>query len=265
MPNSIINGVDLYYEIAGKGEPLLLIAGLASDSQSWLPIINDLCRNYTVITFDNRGAGRTKPDDIEITIKDISDDCIALIRELGLSSVNIVGHSMGGFVALDCAIRYPEYLDQLILVGTSAVNSERNNALFDDWVRYQESGMHPELWFRSLFYWLFSQHFFDQKDALSCAVQFAVEYPYQQSKTAFKNQISAIRAFNCLSDLADISAKTLIISGKEDLLFPPQQSAERLQAIPNAVVASIEQAGHAPFVEKPEEFVKCIETFLNRY
>ena len=124
--------------------------------------------------------------------------------------------------------------------------------------------MRPELWFRSLFYWLFSQHFFDQKDALSCAVQFAVDYPYPQSKTAFKNQISAIRTFNCLNDLADISAKTLIISGKEDLLFPPQESAERLQAIPDAVVASIERAGHAPFVEKPEEFVKCIEAFLNR-
>ncbi|MDP8313931.1 MAG: alpha/beta hydrolase [Candidatus Celaenobacter antarcticus] len=107
MPSTIVNGIDLYYEIHGKGEPLMLIAGLASDSQSWQPIMEDLSRNYRVITPDNRGVGRTKPSDINISIQKITDDCISLVRHLGLSSVNMLGHSMGGFVALDCAIRYP--------------------------------------------------------------------------------------------------------------------------------------------------------------
>lgn len=96
MPNTVINGVDLYYEIHGKGMPLMLVAGLASDSQSWKPIIGDLSRHYLVITTDNRGVGRTKPQNIGISIQQIADDCIALIRHLGSSSVNLLGHSMGG-------------------------------------------------------------------------------------------------------------------------------------------------------------------------
>jgi len=159
MPSTIVNGIDLYYEIHGKGEPLMLIAGLASDSQSWQPIMEDLSRNYRVITPDNRGVGRTKPSDINISIQQIADDCISLVRHLGLSSVNMLGHSMGGFVALDCAIRYPEYISKLILAGTSAFNSERNNALLLDWVSYLESGMDLKLWFRNTFYWIFSNRF----------------------------------------------------------------------------------------------------------
>ena len=80
MPSTIVNGIDLYYEIHGKGAPLMLIAGLASDSQSWQPIMKDLSRNYRVITLDNRGVGRTKPSDINISIQKITDDCISLVR-----------------------------------------------------------------------------------------------------------------------------------------------------------------------------------------
>ena len=136
MPSTIINGVDLYYECHGKGKPLMLVAGLASDSQSWQPIVDELAQDYLVILLDNRGAGRTKPQNIEISIQHIVDDCIAIIGYLGLSSVTLLGHSMGGLVALDCAIRYPERISRLILVGTSAFNTERNNALFHDWAAY---------------------------------------------------------------------------------------------------------------------------------
>ena len=139
MPSMIVNGVDLYYECHGKGAPLMLIAGRASDSQSWQPIVEELSQHYLVILPDNRGVGRTKPQDIETSIQQIADDCMALIGHLGLSSVTLLGHSMGGFVALDCAIRYPERVSQLILAGTSAFNSERNKALFQDWVSYLQS------------------------------------------------------------------------------------------------------------------------------
>ena len=141
MPSAIVNGVDLYYECHGKGKPLMLIAGLASDSQSWQPIVQDLSRCYLVILVDNRSAGRTKPQDVEISIQSIADDCIALIEYLGLSSVTLLGHSMGGFVALDCAIRHPGHISRLILAGTSAFNSERNNALFHDWADCLISGI----------------------------------------------------------------------------------------------------------------------------
>ncbi|NOX87352.1 MAG: alpha/beta hydrolase [Chlorobi bacterium] len=240
----------------------MLVAGLASDSQSWQPIVKDLSRHYRVITFDNRGAGRTRPQNIETSIQDIAGDCIALIRHLGLSSVNLLGHSMGGFVALDCAIRYPEYVSKLILAGTSAFNSERNNALFHDWISYIESGMNPELWFRNIFYWIFSKRFFEDKEALNTAIRFAMEYPYPQTAIAFKNQVNAIKEFNCTGNLPGITSKTMVICGKEDLLFPPEESARVLQAIPEALFAFVEQAAHSIHVEKPGEFVNLVQKFV---
>ena len=118
-----INGIDLYYEIHGKGAPLLLIAGLASDSQSWLTVLNELSKHYQVIVFDNRGTGRTTPHEIKTSIELMSADCMDLIGALGIEKVNILGHSMGGFIALDCAIRYPQNISRMILAATSASSS----------------------------------------------------------------------------------------------------------------------------------------------
>ncbi|MFA6972048.1 MAG: alpha/beta hydrolase [Gallionella sp.] len=263
MPSVIINGVDLYFECHGKGKPLMFIAGLASDSQSWQPIVEELSLNYLVIRPDNRGAGRTKPQNIETSIQHIADDCIALIEYLGLSSVTLIGHSMGGFVALDCAIRYPEQVANLILAGTSAFNSERNNALFRDWVSDMRSGMDPERWFRNIFYWIFSKRLFENEETLNDAVRFAIEYPYPQSDIAFEKQVNAIRKFNCRKSLPGIKSNTLIVFGKEDLLFPPEESIKVLHAIPGARVSLIEDAAHAIHVENPNAFTDCVSHFLS--
>jgi pimeloyl-ACP methyl ester carboxylesterase len=262
MPNKVFNGIDLYYEIHGKGLPLMLVAGLASDSQSWQPIIKDLSRHYLVITPDNRGVGRTKPQDIEISIHQIADDCIALIRYLGLSSVNILGHSMGGFVAMDIAIRYPQFVNKLILAGTSASNSRRNNSLLSDWSSCLESRMDAGLWFRNIFYWIFSARFFENEAAVSDAVRFAIEYPYPQSIIAFKNQVKAIASYDCTEDLYRITSKTLVISGKEDLLFPTEVGAGLAQAIPGAVFSVIDNAAHSIHMEQPQAFTDYVLDFL---
>ena len=263
MSNLLVNGIDLYYEIHGKGTPLMLIAGLASDSQSWQPIVERLSQQYRIILLDNRGSGRTKPQDAETCIHTMADDCISLIRHLNLSSVHLLGHSMGGFIALDCAIRYPDSVSKLILVGTSAFNSERNNALFSDWVSYPESGMKDALWFRNIFYWIFTRHFFDDAKALESAVRLASEYPYPQTKIAFKNQVHTIKEFNCLKDLSQIKSETLVLFGKEDLLFPPKESSKILRAIPWVDFTLIKHAAHSVQTEQPKAFINRIQAFLD--
>ena len=262
MPKAIFNGIDLYYEIQGKGAPLMLIAGLASDSQSWQAVIKDLSRHYLVITPDNRGVGRTMPQNIEISIQQIVDDSVALIKHLGLSYVNLLGHSMGGFVALDLAIRYPDCVNKLILAGTSASNSRRNNALFSDWASCLESGMNVGLWFRTIFYWIFSRSFFENEAAVSDAVRFAIEYPYPQSALAFRNQVKAIASYGGTEDLSRVRAKTMVISGKEDLLFPTGESSDLVRAIPRADFSVIDNAAHSIHMEQPQAFTNCVLDFL---
>lgn len=263
MPLININGIDLYYEDHGEGMPLVLIAGLASDSQSWQPIIEELSLQYRVIVFDNRGVGRTKLLNSKISIQNIADDCMALIKYLDLHSVHLLGHSMGGFVALDCAIRYPQYISKLILASTSALNSDRNNALFTDWSSYREKGMNLELWFRNVFFWIFTKQFFDDKEVLNNALQFVMEYPYLQTEVAFRDQVNAIKEFNCSKSLAGIRSETLAVYGREDLLFPPIDSSNALQAIPNVRFSYIDHAAHSIHSEEAEKFVTIIQGFLS--
>jgi pimeloyl-ACP methyl ester carboxylesterase len=262
MPNMVINDVDLYYETHGEGVPLMLIAGLASDSQSWQTILEDLSRRYLVITPDNRCTGRTLPGDIGTSIHEVADDCLALVRHLGLSSINLLGHSMGGFVALDLATRHPDRINKLILAGTSASNSERNNSLFFNWTSCLESKLDPYLWFRNIFYWLFSTRFFESEAAVKEAVRYAVEYPYRQSTIAFRNQVKAIADYDCTESLSNIVAKTMVISGKEDLLFPPEVCFRLAQAIPQASFSVMDNAGHAMHMEQPRAFTDCVLEFL---
>lgn len=261
MPSARINGVELYYEIHGTGPPLMLVAGLASDSQSWQPVVAGLSQKYSLILPDNRGTGRTSPQESEGSIQQMADDCVELLRYLNLPSVHLLGHSMGGFVALDCAIRYPERFRNLILAATSAANSERNNILMHDWAAYLESGMDLERWFRNVFYWIFTKQFFQDKETLNGALGYAINYPYPQSKTALKNQVNAISQFNCQTNLENIKSKTLVLYGQEDLLFSPEEISV-LKAIHGSIFQPIEDAAHSIHMECPEVFIHHGRNFL---
>lgn len=262
MASITVNGVELYYETHGKGTPLMLIAGLASDSQSWQPIIEDLSQHHLVITPDNRGVGRTIPQDVDTSIRQMADDYIALIRYLGLPPCNLLGHSMGGFIALDLAIRHPDKIDKLILAATSSSNGKRNNELFSDWVIYLHAGMDASFWFRNIFYWIFSKRFFENTAAIDDAVQFAINYPFPQSIAALANQVHAIADFDTTAGLSRVGSKSMVISGKEDILFPCELGFELAQAIPEADFSMIANAAHSIHMEQPKEFTKCVLDFL---
>ena len=262
MPSIQIDNIDFYYEIHGTGEPLLLVAGLASDSQSWEPIIEGLSAHYMVITPDNRGSGRTVPKDIETSIGHMADDCMALAMHLGLSSFNLLGHSMGGFIALDLSARYPDAVTKLILAGTSAFNPKRNDLLFSDWASTFESDMDKVQWFSTIFYWVFTERFFESREVVDAALGYAVDYPYPQSKIAFRKQVEAISGFDCYAQLSSICAITLVISGEKDILFPPDRSAYLAQAIQGAGFSIIEDAAHSIHMEQPQAFMDCVVNFL---
>ena len=255
--------VELYYECLGDGAPLLLIAGLASDSLSWQPIVADLAARYRVITVDNRGAGRTTPQTAPTSIRAMADDCVALIEHLGLPSVHMLGHSMGGLVAQDCAIRYPDKVNALVLAATASVNSKRNNDLFAGWATVLFNGADMKAWFRNLFYWIFSTRFFDDDAVVEQAIQYAVAYPYPQSAAAFQNQIDAIAAFDSTNDLSRIRARALVVAGAEDLLFPLDACRGFAKSLPNSQFVAIDGAAHSIHMEMPGPFAERVVGFLS--
>jgi len=262
MSKVLINDIELYYEVHGQGKPLLLVTGLASDSQSWQPAINDLIQHFQVIIFDNRGVGRTTPQDIEITIPKMADDCIELIKHLGLKTVNVLGHSMGGMIVQDCAVRYPSYINKLILSSTSTHLSERNKGLISDWARYLDTGMAPELWFKNIFYWIFSKKFFDNRVNVEAGLKYAIEYPYPQSVTAFKNQVQALLNYNNKDRISEFQSEALVIAGEEDLFFTFEEVRQLYERIPNSRFLLIKNAAHSIHMDNPADFTDCIVKFL---
>ena len=120
MPKAEVNGIGMYYQVHGRGEPLVLIPGLGADHTSWFLQARAFKKHYRVITFDCRGMGKTdKPAD-PFTLETMADDVVALMDHLGADVANIVAVSMGGLVAQEIALDYPDRVSKLVLASSTS-------------------------------------------------------------------------------------------------------------------------------------------------
>ena len=134
--------------------------------------------------------------------------------------------------------------------------------LFKEMAAKLDNGMAPDIWFRELFYWIFTERFFKDKPALEKAVRLAVDYPYPQNPPAFKNQVKALADYNAAPYLERITSKTLVITGREDLLFPVETARKLAEKIPDARLAIVDHAAHAVYTEQPQAFTEIVLDFL---
>jgi pimeloyl-ACP methyl ester carboxylesterase len=161
---------------------------------------------------------------------------------------------MGGFVALDMAIRYPGFVKGLFIAGSSSVNPERNKILFNSWADELDAGTDPESWFRELFKWFFTKKFIDDNEKMQEAIAYSINYPYPQDKNAFRNQVEAINSYDCIDKINRIETPALLIYGEEDRLFPPAPCLKTLAPIQQADSRIIKEAAHSVHWEQPEAF-----------
>lgn len=252
----------LYYETYGRGHPLLLISGLNSDNASWAGVRDALARSFRVIIFDNRSSGRSYTPNKRYSIRDMADDAIGLLDRLGVRKCHIIGHSMGGYIAQELAIRHPGRVGRLVLEATASVSSKRNNMLFEDLLnRYTEDGDKEEL-MRRWTYWLFSPKTFERKNYIEKFIEYAAGYRYFQSAEGFNGQIDAIRSFDARGRIGKIRARTLVVIGSDDILIYPAESMQLAMGIGGSVCEEVKNAGHCVHVEKPGIFVSKAVKFL---
>lgn len=268
MPTPVLSSqfpsaeAELYYEIYGDGPPLLLIAGLGSDSASWQTAVPPLAKHFRVICLDNRGSGRSVCAEGPLSVDLMAEDCAALIGHLGYEKTHVAGHSMGGFIAQRLARTHPELVDRLVLSATGAKSSRRNVLLFSDLARRLEEGEDPARWFRTLFYWIYTPALFESDRALAGALDFALNYPWKQSPAFFRAQVEAIAAFDGREDLGEISVPALVLAGERDLLFPPDECREFAALLPKAKFKLLEGAAHSMHAENPRAFAVPVVEFL---
>src|SRR3712207_3046940 len=179
MPKLNLSGLELHFETAGAGPPVLLLAGIASDGASWLPLLPRLNPHFRLIMLDNRGAGRTSAP-FPLEIDDMVEDSAALIRHLGWGPVHVVGHSMGGMIGLRLAGRHPHLVRRLVVMRSGAAPQAKELAVLADMAELYPRVV-PELWFRLLYQLLFAPPFFADPANMAAAAEASTAFPHRQS------------------------------------------------------------------------------------
>lgn len=262
MPTVKVGDINMYYEVHGEGKPLVLIMGLGLDLTGWMFQTPEFSKKYRVIVFDTRGVGRTDAPDTPYSIEMMADDTAGLLYALGIEKAHILGLSMGGFIAQELALKYPQRVKSLILATTGAIELSLAKYLVDTWVRMAQEGVSREILIRDLLPWIFTEKFFENPEQVQMMTDAMLANPYPQPAYAFARQAAADVEHDTRNRIGQITAPTLVLVGKEDILCPVKLSEELASGIPNAELVVLEGGGHGFFIEITDKFNQAVLDFL---
>ncbi|MFC1924440.1 alpha/beta fold hydrolase [Chloroflexota bacterium] len=266
MPKAKVNEININYKVEGQGEPLVMIMGLATGGYFWLFQTRVFKKHYLVITFDNRGVGKTDKPSGPYTTKMMAEDTIGLMDYLAIDRAHILGVSMGGMIAQELAINHPDRVKKLAL-GCTYANAE---------IAMDEiAGVSPELRkvmesvgvsnasnrraLSTLFIHTFNSNkwFWRMISPILSWILFIRGWT-----SGIMGQYEATQKHDTLDRLHMIEAPTLVITGTADRLVPPSSSDVIAGRIPNAKLVKVENGSHAFFFEMRGKFNQEVLDFL---
>lgn len=262
MPDLNLTDISLHYEVDGNGPPLLLLAGMLSDSASWGPLVALLSDQFTVIRPDNRTTGRTTPWDADVNVMQMVQDALALMDHLGHPRFHVAGHSLGGLMTLEIAGLAPARMATAGVLASGRVRSPRTAAVFDALLTIRRAPHGEEMWLRALYPWVFGQAFFKDPQNIEDALAAARAYPYVQTADAMAHQITAFRGYRPQSALDQITAPTLVLYAGQDVLVPPEMARPGFSVIPNLTEVTIKDAGHSIVWDAPNQVAQHLKHHL---
>jgi proline iminopeptidase len=271
-----IRDASLFVEVLGHGYPLLLMHGGPGADHWTLAPFRRLADRFTLVFYDHRCNGRSSGAAVEsMTWENLTADADALRRHLGFERWAVLGHSFGGHVALEYALRYPGSLSHLVLLDTGG---DGHWSLQNAAEVLASRGFGPETvdlarrWFNGQV---------EPRWFLLALLRLGRAYnPYQtlpqlargmlhgewRAKLRPEALIFAARdlmpGWTVMDRLDEIAVPTLVMAGRADFIFPPEHQAELAAGIAGARLRIIEQAGHNPQSERPEEVMESIAEFL---
>lgn len=272
----------LFYQRYGTGTPIIILHGGPGLDQGYLqPQLLALAANHTVIFYDQRGSGKSLETQLTtdyININQFTDDLEALRTQLGLNNIILLGHSWGGFLAMNYTIHYPKNISKLILLSSAPASFKGQQAFLNEFAKRTETikkeivplfndqsfaQLNSEQLSR-LYQTLFSVYCYNPKDAAKLTLKMNEKSAQSgQQVMALMAQTSSITAnTNLLSLLEKLQIPTLLIHGEDDIV-PLWTAHEIKQAIPHAQIAILKQCGHFPYIEQPKLLFSHIRHFLN--
>jgi pimeloyl-ACP methyl ester carboxylesterase len=265
MPHLRTNGVNLYYEEHGNGEPLILIMGFTVSSIGWRWNVPAFAQDFRTIAFDNRGVGQSDKPDIPYSMAMFAEDTAGVLDSLDIAQAHVFGISMGGMIAQEFALRYPQRVKTLTLGCTNCggphailpKDPDVLKLLGDiESVDVQQAAI--VMTKVAITPWFMQRHM----DVLLQLNQLSLQHP--TPKHGMVRQMQAITGHDTYERLSQVSAPTLVITGKEDGLVPPENSVTLAQRIPNADLVILSNASHLFNIELPETTAETVRGFIRR-
>ena len=263
LPKIRIGDIKMYYEIHGKGYPLVMIMGLSANKDWWSPyVIEEFSKHFKVLIFDNRGAGRTDAPEIDYAIKMFADDALGLMDALEIEQAHVLGVSMGGMIAQEFVLNFPDRVKKLVLCSTTpggpnavptppetvAVMMDRENLTDEQKARRTVPLLYPESFMKN------------NPDVVERTINHILIAPITED--AFMRQVGAIMQYDTYDRLPEINRPTLVMAGKEDVLLPYKNSEILTERIPRAKLVLYDNVGHGMITQVEEDFVKKVIEFL---
>jgi len=265
MPTTQVGSHIVSYDDYGTGHPVLFLSGLGSTRLGWWKQFEPFGRRFRVINMDNRDAGDSALGTGPYTIADMAQDTAGAIKNLDLGPTHIVGISMGGMISQELAIRYPECVDKLVLVSTTAggptsVNAKPEIAA----LLLRTEGEDIETSARRTFTAIAGEGYMAKHpDELELIVQGSIAKP--MSLASYQRQLGACIGHSTkgvAEQLGQITAPTLIIHGESDPLIPYENGSYLAAHIKGARLSSYPGVGHLPPIEATERFNREVIEFL---
>jgi 3-oxoadipate enol-lactonase len=262
MPTVKTNGIDMYYERKGAGEPLLLVPGLLFGAEHWRPQMDALAPDYDVIAIDLRGQYHTTTTDdlAEYDMWNQAEDVHGLIQALGIAPTHYAGLSMGGFLGMRIALTHPEDLRDLVLIDTqSRPEDPEKIAQYDAFRRLYLEGVTEPLRSALPLTFFCDDFIANHRDLVEAWMDDLIA----------GNHVGTVHASQAVDDrdditdrLGEIKLPTLVAHGTEDVPIEIEKAEEMASLIPGARFTRIEGAGHQSNVDHPAEVSTLIAEFL---
>lgn len=267
MPKIRTENLEIGYEKAGTGPPVILIPGLGYGRWLWDQQLEGLSDSFTLYALDNRGLGESEAPDPPYTIADMARDVRDFIRALDIKKAHVGGCSLGGFVAQVFGLEYPQMTDRLFLVSTTGGGGGATYASTWTMFRLSLARMKKDLEKRSRarLRLTLAPNFIRQKPE---EVEAILQRFLNQPSTAHgvRAQLQAGQNFwrrdHRWTALHRMRAPVLVVTGDKDRIVPPVNSERLAQELPRASLEVIENSGHLPMLEKPEKFNQLLSSFL---
>jgi pimeloyl-ACP methyl ester carboxylesterase len=266
MPTVQANGLDIYYEVQGEGEPLVLIPYLAADQACYAFQVADYAKNFTCFSVDLRGAGLSGKPVGTYTTELFADDIAAFMQEAGIGSAHVAGLSLGAATGMWLAAKHPARVKSLSLHSAWPRTDEFLRAAVEGWqVMAQGLGSVPEMVIKGIFPWCFTPGMYAARPEYVDSLAEFVRGRPMPPVDAFLRQSEAVLTHDASGVLGSVRAPTQITFGRHDAVTSTRFAGPLTEAIPGSELVVFEDCSHAPIYENVEEFNQRTLAFLQRH